>query len=110
MHTGANTVSGKNFLKNHLIRIIKNNFDQSHMAEQKYEESIAGKTKSKPELKPKFGEFIAERTKLRKQRLYEIAKKEKMINKNLFKQYFEYSSPSDMYKNLNTTAQKKTKL
>ena len=74
------------------------------MAEQNYEESIAEKTKSEPELKPKFVEFIAERTKLRKQRLYEIAKKEKMINKNLFKQYFEYSSPSDMYKNLNTTA------
>ena len=26
-----------------------------------------------------------------------------MINNNLFKEYFEYSSPSNMYKNLNTT-------
>ena len=26
-----------------------------------------------------------------------------MISNNLFKEYFEYSSPSDLYKNLNTT-------
>ena len=26
-----------------------------------------------------------------------------MIKNNLFKEYFEYSSPSNMYKNLNTT-------
>ena len=25
------------------------------------------------------------------------------MNNNLFKEYFEYSSPSNMYKNLNTT-------
>ena len=71
------------------------------------------KTKSEPELKSKFGESVAERSKLRKQRLDEIAKKEKMINNNLFKEYFEYSSPSDMYKNLNTTTnieKSKTKL
>ena len=41
---------------------------------------------------------------LRKQRLNEIAKKEKLINNNFFKENFEYSSPSNMYKNLNTTA------
>ena len=73
------------------------------MAEQKYKENIGKKTKSEPVLKPKLGESFTERTKLRKQRLDEIAKKEKMINNNLFKEYFEYQSPSDMYKNLNTT-------
>ena len=26
-----------------------------------------------------------------------------MISNNLFKEYFEYSSPSDLYKNLNAT-------
>ena len=52
------------------------------------------KKKLEPELKPKFEESIAERTILRKQRLNEITKKE---------EYFEYSSPSNMYKNLNTT-------
>ena len=40
---------------------------------------------------------------LRKQRLNEIAKKEKTIDNNLFKEQFEYSSPSNMYRNLNTT-------
>ena len=60
----------ENFFKKLLNKgIIKNDFDQSDMAEQKYEESIAEKTKLEPELKPKFGERIAERTILRKQRL-----------------------------------------
>ena len=36
-------------------RIIKNDFDQSDIVRQKYEESIAEKTKLEPELKPKFG-------------------------------------------------------
>ena len=40
--------------------IIKNDFDQLDIVRQKYEESIAEKTKSKPKLKPKFKEFIAE--------------------------------------------------
>ena len=46
------------------------------------------KKKSEPELKPKFGESIAGRTKLRKQRLKEIAKKEKATDNNLFKEHF----------------------
>ena len=34
-----------------------------------------------------------------------------MINNNLFKEYFEYSSPSNMYKNLDATTNiEKTKL
>ena len=40
---------------------------------------------------------------LKKQRLTEIANKEKAINNNLFKEHFEYSSPSNIYKDLNTT-------
>ena len=48
-------------------------------------------------------ESIAERTKLRRQRSDEIANKEKMIDLKLFREYFEYLSPSDMYKNLNKT-------
>ena len=54
------------------------------MAEQKYEKRITKKSKSELELTPKFKKSIAKRTKLRKQRLNEIAKKEKMISKNLF--------------------------
>ena len=80
---------------------IKNNdFDQSSIVEQKYKRSIA----KKPKWEPEFKESIAERNMLRKQRLNEIAKKEKLINNNFFKENFEYSSPSNMYKNLNTTA------
>ena len=48
--------------------------------------ALQKKAKSKPELKLKFGEFIAERTKLRRQRSNEIANKEKMINPELFKE------------------------
>ena len=48
-------------------------------------------------------ESIMERTKLRRQRSDEIANKEKMIDLKLFREYFEYLSPSDMYKNLNKT-------
>ena len=48
-------------------------------------------------------ESIAERTKLRRQRLNEIAQKEKMISSKLFEEYFGYLSPSDMYKALNET-------
>ena len=46
---------------------------------------------------------IAERTKLRRQRFDGIAEKENMIDPELFRKYFEYPSPSDMFKNLNKT-------
>ena len=39
---------------------------------------------------------------LRRDRLNEIAKKEKTIDNNLFKEHLEYSSASNLYKNLNT--------
>ena len=65
--------------------------------------ALQKKAKSKPELKLKFGEFIAERTKLRRQISNEIANKEKMIDPELFREYFEYLSPSDMYNTLSDT-------
>ena len=71
--------------------ILNNNSDQSNIVEQKYE--VLQK-------KTKFEESLAGGIKLRKQRFSEMAKREKMINNNLFKEYFEYSSPSNMYKNL----------
>ena len=71
--------------------------------EEEYKESIGKNPKSKPELKPKFGESIEERTKLRKQILNEITKKEKTTDNNLLKENFEYSSPNDICINLNTT-------
>ena len=59
-------------------------------------QSIKALQKSK--LHPKREEIIAERTKLRRQRFEEIAKKEKTIDLGLFTYYFKYSSKSDMYK------------
>ena len=46
-------------------------------------------------------EGIAEKIKLRRQRSDKIAKKEKMIELKLFREYFEYLKPRNMYKNLN---------
>ena len=48
-----------------------------------------------------YEENIAERAKLRKQRLDEIKQKEQNIHNYLFKEYFtNYQSPSDMYNKL----------
>ena len=49
----------------------------------------------------KTEESIAERTKLRRQRAVEIINKNHMISFELFKKYFGYSNPSNMYKFLN---------
>ena len=51
-----------------------------------------------------FERSIAERTKLRRERLDEIKRKEQNINNELFKEYFtDYQSPSNMYKKLSET-------
>ena len=48
-----------------------------------------------------FERSIAERIKLRRERLDEIKRKEQNINNELFKEYFtDYQSPSNMYKKL----------
>ena len=78
--------------------IINNDFDQSSIAKRKYE-----KPKLEPELKLKSKKSVAKRNISRKQTVNEIANKEKTIYDNLFKVHFEYSSPSNMYKDLSTT-------
>ena len=50
----------------------------------------------KLELKPTPEESVGGKTKLRKQRLNEIAKNEKKINLELFRKYFKYLSLVDM--------------
>ena len=51
-----------------------------------------------------FERSTAERTKLRKERLDEIKRKEQNINNELFKEYFtDYKSPSNMYEKLSET-------
>ena len=57
--------------------------------------------KALKKLKPKPEGSAGERTKLRKQRLNEIAKNEKKINLELFRNFFKYLSSVDMCKNLN---------
>ena len=46
---------------------------------------------------------MAERRKLRRQRSDETSIKDKMIDPEQFREYFEYLSPSDMYNKLNKT-------
>ena len=60
--------------------------------------------------KPKITEeSIAERTKLRRQRLNIIEKKKKNINNELFKEYFNYSNPDTMIKRLKDVGDEKNK-
>ena len=47
-----------------------------------------------------FKRSIAERIKLKKRNLDEIKQKEQNINNDLFREYFKYQSPKDMYKKL----------
>ena len=62
----------------------------------------------KKKSKPKIEESIAERVKLKNNRIVEIKKEEKNINNKLFKYYFsKYQNPSDMYKKLRETKGKK---
>ena len=68
--------------------IIRSDFDQSGIDD--YEKSIA------------------ERTKLRRQRFDEIKEKEQNINSDLFKEYFKYQSPSNMFKELDETKNTET--
>ena len=73
----------KNFKKLFSKKVIKSDFDQSDI---EYEESIP------------------ERTKLRKQKLREIERKEQNINIELFRKYFtDYQRLNGMYKELNET-------
>ena len=75
----------KNFKRLFNKKIIRSGSDESDIVRQEYEESIA------------------ERTKLIKQRLDEIKRKEQNINNELFKHYFNYQSPSKMYNTLSDT-------
>ena len=50
-----------------------------------------------------FERNIAERTKLRREKLDKIKEKKQNINNDFFRKYFEQQSPSGMYKKLNET-------
>ena len=78
-------------IRNTIVSLFKNGF----IGPLDYQSTV------KLEHEPKPEESVRERTKLRRQRLNEIAKNEKEINLELFRKYFEYSSSVDTYKNLN---------
>ena len=78
-------------IRNTIVSLFRNGFIKS----LDYQSTV------KLEQEPKPEDSIGETTKLRKQRLNEIAENEKKINLELFKRYFKYSSPTDIYKNLN---------
>ena len=77
-------------IKNTVVGLFRNGFIE-HLD---YQSVVGLEQKSKTE------ESAAETTKLRKQKLNEIFKNKKETNLELFKKYFKYSSPVDMYKYL----------
>ena len=80
------------------LKIIKKILDYNKDA-QNYFHRASNVDKGKSE--PKTEESIAERVKLKNNRICEIKKEEKNINNKLFNYYFsKYQNPSDMYKKL----------
>ena len=59
---------------------------------------------------PKIQGSIAEKTKLRRQRLDIINKKKESINNKLFKEYFDYSNPDTMIKGLKDAGDEKNNM
>ena len=90
------------------LSIIKKIVDCNKDAQKIFQ--LASKVdRGKPE--PKTEESIAERTKLRREGIAEIKRKEENINNLVFKYYFsKYQNPSDMYKKLRKTKGKKIKV
>ena len=90
------------------LKIIKKILDYNKDA-QNYFHRASNVDKGKSE--PKTEESIAERVKLKNNRICEIKKEEKNINNKLFNYYFsKYQNPSDMYKKLLETKGKKMKI
>ena len=80
------------------IKILKKKFQLTSKVDQ-------GKSETKLE------KSIAERVKLKNEKIAEIKKEEKNMDYKLFKNYFtNYQSPSDMYKTLRDTGGKKVRI
>ena len=77
-------------IRNAIFSLFRNGF----IKPLGYKSTVKLEQKSKPE------QSVGERTKLRRQRLDEVAEKEKNIDLGLFRCYFKYSCPSNMYKKL----------
>ena len=87
-------------IRNPVVTLYRNGFIKflEYLSTAKLEQNL------KPE------QSVGERTKLRRQRFDEIVKKEKKANLELFRYYFKYSSPSNMYKELNKTETEKNEV
>ena len=87
-------------IRNPVVTLYRNGFIKflEYLSTAKLEQNL------KPE------QSVGERTKLRRQRFDEIVKKEKKVNVELFRYYFKYSNPSNMYKELNKTEKEKNEV
>ena len=100
--TKLKNTKGKSKNKRNNILNVLENLESVFNGNYFHYKDEPSKSESKSE-----SEDIAEKTKLERQRFDEIANKEKKIDPELFKKYFKYSSPSDMYKNLSETIDSK---
>ena len=90
---------------NETLKIIKEILDCNKNAQKFF---LVASEVDKQKWEPKTKENIAEKTKLRRERIAEIARKEKSINNKLFDYYFGYSNPSNMRNRLiNVTGETK---
>ena len=88
------------------LEIIQKILDHNKEAQKLFHRaSKVGKRKSKS----KIEESIAQRTKLRKQKLNVMTKKEENIYNKLFSYYFKYSNPDIMFKRLRDSMDQKSK-
>ena len=78
-------------IRNTIVSLFRNGF----IDPLQYQSTVKLEQKSKPE------QSVGKRTKLRRKRFDEIAKKENTIDSDLFNYYFKYSGPRNMYKQLN---------
>ena len=93
---------------NETLNIIKEILDYNKNAQNLFLLPWKG---DRGKLEPKTEESIAERTKLRRDRIAEVKREEENINSLVFKYYFcKYQNASDMYKNLRKTKGKKMKV
>ena len=103
---------GKGKKKRENILNVLENLESVYNGGYLHYKGLPSKLKSESESESESKGSIVEKTKLRRQRFDEIANQEKMIHPELFKEYFEYLSPSKMYNALsdtkNTKKHKKT--
>ena len=97
-------------IRNTIVNLFKNRFRKEESSESGVRDSDIGAPKFDLKSEKSAEQSTGGWTKLRRQRLNEIAKKEKTIDYNLFTCYFKNLRPSDMYKELNKVDTEKNKV